>query len=182
MTLPAVQLEPCRNASGELLPAVAVATPVAAGRTGLYKFSLCLLPAVQRAGSGEGDCCRPCRASCCQVRSPSAGRCSPNCGGPLLRNSTTSSEGCGSASPTRRGGCSEAIHVLNGSGDDQISVAEILSAQMAFGDGSVKPLFGPGGLFSKFDVGHIMRFDTANESLDATRVSSFFDVFVEDDD
>ena len=48
---------------------------------------------------------------------------------------------------------------------------------MAFGDGSVKPLFGEDGLFTEFDVARIMRFDTANESLDAIRVSSVFGVF-----
>ncbi len=179
VSLPAVQLEPCRGADGELLPAVAVATPVDAGRTGLYKFSLCLLPAVQREGSGAGELLPAVqgqllpgalaerRAMFAELRQAAIAQVEEFQRGLKL--------GVGN-SPRRM---QEALKVLNGSGDDQISIAEILSAQMAFGDGSVRPLFGHGGLFQTFDVGHIMRFDSANESLDALRVSSFFDVFVD---
>jgi prepilin-type N-terminal cleavage/methylation domain-containing protein len=180
VNVPATPLSPCRDANGELLPAVAVATPVAAGRTGLYGFRLCLLPAVQRNGGNAGDLLPAVqgqllpgalaerRRMFAELREAAAAQLDDFQRGLKL--------GFGHSSKRVRA----VFRMLNSNGDDQISVAEILSGT-AFADGSVRPLFGRDGLLTKFKVGEIMRLDRANESLDAIRVSSFFDVFSEVD-
>jgi prepilin-type N-terminal cleavage/methylation domain-containing protein len=177
--VPALPPNPCYGADGELLPAVAVATPVAAGRTGLYRFRYCLLPAVQRDGT---DVLLPAvqgqlipgaiaerRQMFAELRQAAFAQLD------AFRRGLTLGFG------NSRARALAVFRMLNSNGDDQISVAEILSAQMAFGDGSVKPLFGQEGFLTEFNVAGIMRFDTANESLDAIRVSSFFDVFFDID-
>lgn len=164
---------------GLLLPAVAEAAPVAAGRTGLYRFRYCLLPAVQRDGA---DAMLPAvqgqlipgalaerRAMFAELRTAA------------FAQLETFQRGLKLGFDNSRKRVQNVFRMLNSNGDDQISLAEILSARMAFGDGSVKPLFGEDGLFSEFNVARIMRFDSANESLDALRVSSFFDVFFDVD-
>jgi prepilin-type N-terminal cleavage/methylation domain-containing protein len=179
VNVPAPPLDPCYGATGELLPAVAVATPVAAGRTGLYRFRHCLLPAVQHDGT---DAMLPAvqgqlipgalaerREMFAELRRAAFAQLNAFHRGVKL----------GFDNSRKR--VQTVFRMLNSNGDDQISLAEILSAQMAFGDGSVKPLFGEDGLLTEFNVARIMRFDTANESLDALRVSSFFDVFFEVD-
>jgi prepilin-type N-terminal cleavage/methylation domain-containing protein len=180
VNVPAMPPGPCRDAAGELLPAVAVATPVAAGRTGLYGFRLCLLPAVQRDGANAGDLLPAVqgqlmpgalaerRQMFADLRQAAFAQLDDF--QPRLKR------GFGD-SPKR---VRDVFRMLNSNGDDQISVAEILSG-VVFADGSVRPLFGRGGLLTKFNVGEIMRFDTANESLDAIRVSSVFEVFSEVD-
>jgi prepilin-type N-terminal cleavage/methylation domain-containing protein len=178
--LPALPPGPCRDVNGELLPAVAVATPVAAGRTGLYAFRLCLLPAVQRIGGSAGNqlpavqgqlmpgALAERRQMFAELRRAAFAQLDDFQRGLKL--------GFGHSSRRVRA----VFRMLNSDGDDQISVAEILSGT-AFADGSVKPLFGRDGLLTKFKVGEIMRLDSANESLDAIRVSTFFDVFSEVD-
>jgi prepilin-type N-terminal cleavage/methylation domain-containing protein len=177
--VPALPPDPCYGADGELLPAVAVATPVAAGRTGLYRFRYCLLPAVQRDGT---DAMLP----------AVQGQLIP---GALAERREMFAElrraafaqldafqrGLKLGFDNSRKRVQTVFRMLNSNGDDQISLAEILSAQMAFGDGSVTPLFGEDGLLTEFNVARIMRFDTANESLDAIRVSSAFGVFFDID-
>ena len=179
VNVPAPPLDACYGANGELLPAVAVATPVAAGRTGLYRFRYCLLPAVQRDEGGnmlpavQGQLIPGAlaerRAMFAELRNAAVAQL--NAFGRGLKLGFDNS----------RKRVEAVFQLLNGNGDDQISLAEILSAQMTFGDGSVRTLFGEDGLFTEFDVARIMRFDTANEGLDALRVSSFFDVFFEVD-
>ena len=178
VNVPATPPNPCRDAEGELLPAVAVATPVAAGRTGLYGYRLCLLPAVQREGGDAGDqlpavqgqlmpgALAERRQMFAELRQAALAQLDD-----LQRGL---SRGFGDSFNRARA----VFRMLNSNGDDQISAAEILSA-VAFADGSVRPLFGRAGLLTKFKVGEIMRLDTANESLDAIRVSAFFDVFSE---
>jgi prepilin-type N-terminal cleavage/methylation domain-containing protein len=180
VNVPATPPDPCRDAQGKLLPAVAVATPVAAGRTGLYGFRLCLLPAVQRNGGNAGDLLPAVqgqlipgalaerRQMFAELRRAALAQLDDFQRGLKL--------GLGHSSKRVRA----VFRMLNGDGDDQISAAEILSGT-AFEDGSPRPLFGQDGLLTKFKVGEIMRLDTANESLDAIRVSSFFDVFSEVD-
>jgi prepilin-type N-terminal cleavage/methylation domain-containing protein len=177
VSLPAVPPNPCLDADGELLPAVAVAMPVATGRTGLYGYRLCMLPAVQRDGANAADNELPAvqgqllpgalaerrrmfaeleRAAAEQVKALRRG----------LRLSLSRS--------ARR--IRTVFRLLNSDGDEQISFTEILSAA-ASADGSVRPLFGPNGLLTKFRVSEIMRLDSGNESLDAIRVSSVPEVF-----
>ncbi len=179
VNVPASPPDPCYGANGELLPAVAVAMPVAAGRTGLYRFRYCLLPAVQRDGT---DALLPAvqgqlipgalaerRKMFAELRRAA------------LAQLAAFQRGLKLGFDNSRKRVQAVFRMLNSNGDDQISLAEILSAQMAFGDGSVNPLFGEDGLLTEFNVARIMRFDTANESLDAIRVSSFFDVFFDVD-
>jgi len=179
VNVPAPSLDPCYGPNGELLPAVAVATPVAAGRTGLYRFRYCLLPAVQRDGT---DAMLPAvqgqlipgalaerREMFAELRRAA------------FAQLNAFQRGLKLGFDNSRKRVQTVFRMLNSDGDDQISLAEILSAQMALGDGSVKPLFGEDGLLTEFNVARIMRFDTANESLDALRVSAFFDVFFDVD-
>ena len=179
VNVPASPPDPCYGANGELLPAVAVATPVAAGRTGLYRFRYCLLPAVQRNGTN---------ALLPAVQSqliPGALAERREMFAELRRAAFAQIEafqrGLKLGFDNSRSRMQTVFRMLNGNGDDQISLAEILSAQMAFGDGSVRQLFGEDGLLTEFNVARIMRFDTANENLDAIRVSSVLDVFFDVD-
>jgi hypothetical protein len=166
---------------------VAVATPVAVGRTGLYRFSLCLLPYVERVpGAGAGELLPAVQLPAVQSQLIPGAMAERRQMFAELRRAAFAQldefqRGLRLSLGNSHRRLRDALAVLNGSGDDQISVAEILAAQMAFGDGSVRPLFGQGGLFSTFDVARIMRFDPATESLDAIRVSSLVDS-VEDED
>jgi prepilin-type N-terminal cleavage/methylation domain-containing protein len=177
--LPATAPEACRDDAGLLLPAVAVATPVAPGRTGIYGFRLCLLPAVQSGGDETGtqlpavqghllpDALLQRRAMFAELRR--AALTQLNAFGRGLHLGFDNS-------PAR---VQEVFRRLNADGDDQISAAEIMDAQVAFGDGSVRKLFGAGGLLPYFDVVDIMQLGAGNEHLDAIRVSAVLDAFRE---
>jgi prepilin-type N-terminal cleavage/methylation domain-containing protein len=181
VNLPATSLDPCRDANGELLPAVAVATPVAAGRTGLYGFRLCLLPAVQRNRGNAGNLLPAVQGQLIPGALAERRRMFAELRRAALAQLDDFQRGLrlGFGHSSKR--VRTVFRMLNGNGDDQISVAEILSGT-AFEDGSPRPLFGLDGLLTKFKVEEIMRLDDrANESLDAIRVSSFLDVFSEVD-
>lgn len=182
VNLPALPPDPCMGTDGELLPAVAVATPVAVGRTGLYGFRFCLLPAVQRGTTNAaGAMLLPAvqshllpgalaarRRMFDDLRRAAAAQLDDFQRGLRLGFST-------SAKRLRA-----VFQMLNQDGDGQISVAEILAAR-ASGDGSVRPLFGPDGLLTRFKVGEIMRFDAGNPRLETIGVSSKVEVFLEVD-
>ena len=180
VALPAQPPAPCHAATGELLPAVAEASPVAPGRTGMYLFRSCLLPSSQRDDSGNG-LLLPAVQGLLLPAAPAERRAMFT---ELARAARAQVESFGRGlkvgvgnSPRR---AREVLHLLNGNGDDQLSAQEILSARIAFGDGSVRSLFGRGGLLEIFDVPAIMRLGAANESLDSLRVSSWVDELMGD--
>jgi hypothetical protein len=177
--LPAQDPRDCRDGEGRLVPAVAVATPAAPGRTGLYEFRLCLLPAVQRE---DGT----------WVQLPAVqGRLLPEA---LMQRRLMFAElrraAIAQLHSFQRGlhlgfanspaHVQEVFRRLNSDGDDQISAAEIVGAQVVLGDGSVR-LFGEGGLLTEFDLPGIMQLGAGGEQLDAMRLSSDFQVFYEVD-
>ena len=149
VTLPAVPLGPCRDAAGELVPAVAVAMPVAAGRTGLYKFSLCLLPAVQADGSDAGNLLPAVQGQLIPGALAERRQMFAELRRAAFAQLDDFQRGLSLGFGNSRKRVQAAFRTLNSNGDDQISVAEILSAQVAFGDGSVNGCSAGGGLLSE---------------------------------
>jgi hypothetical protein len=70
------------------------------------------------------------------------------------------------------------MRLLNHDGDDQLSMAEILSAQAPV-NGELRPLFGRGGTLALLPIVEIMRLDVSGPQLDGLRVTSVADVFLE---
>ena len=176
VNLPAVPPDPCRGADGELLPAVAVAMPVAAGRTGLYGYRLCMVPAVQ--GDAGANFLPAVQGQLLPGALAERRRMFADLRRAAIAQLETFQRGLhlGFGISAKRGRA--ALRTLNADGDDQISVAEILSAS-ASADGSVRPLFGRAGLLTKLPLAEILRFDAGNERLDGLRVSSSIDVLAE---
>ena len=167
--LPAVQPAACKGAYGELLPAVAEATPVVPGRTGLYSFRYCLEPG---AGTDAG-LLLPATPGLLLPAAPAERQ---RMFAELRRGALAALGRLARWAPLPSARSlrheSTALRVLNGNGDGQISAAEISGAQFAFGDGSVRPLFGDDGLLLPYNPIAIMRFDAGNERLDAIRVGA----------
>lgn len=175
VNVPAGPPDPCRGADGKLLPAVAVAMPVVTGRTGLYGFRLCMVPAVQRGAASAANLVPAVQGQLLPGALAERRRMLAE----LRRAARAQLDDLQPGLSLHSGRSSKrvraALRILNSDGDDQISVAEILSARAPWDD-TLRPLFGPDGLLTKFKFGEIMRFDTANENLDAIRVSSSFDL------
>lgn len=149
--------------------AVAVARPIAPGRTGLYQF--CALPA-ERSGlpavqgvlvPGALDERRRLFA---ELRAAAGAQLRALGRGPAF--------GIGH-NPVR---VREVVHLLNRDGDDQLSMAEILSAQVP-SNGELRPLFGRGGALDLLPIVEIMRLDASGPQLDRLRVAGAADAFFE---
>jgi len=179
VNVPAVPPNPCQTEDGKLLPAVAVATPVAIGRTGSYGYRLCLLPAVQRGASAGANELPAVQSELLPGALGERRRMFSQLRRAALAQLESLQRGLdldfGNSSRRARA----SLRILNSDGDDQISAAEILSAQAA-ADGSVRPLFGRDGLLPKFKVAEILRLDDGNENLDSLRVSSSLELLSDD--
>ncbi len=158
---------PCRadDAGG----ALAVARPIVPGRTGLYQF--CLLPAVEDGlpavqGVLVDGALEERRRMFAELEEAAAEQLRALGRGPSF--------GIGNNLARVR----EVMHMLNRDGDDQLSLAEILTAQVPV-DGELRPLFGRGGALHLLPFAEIMRLDGAGDQRDALRVAGVAEVFLE---